>query len=181
MSDSAKRKRGKRRKPGQPLTKPCSFCGKEYPVQCLSRMERSKYCSHACRQRGRYLAGEIDLGKLKKRGGKPDNLAERKCETCGDGYKPTGHSQRWCRICSPDFNWSRRIARYGVTKPMWDAMLASQGGACALCDGEPIHVDHCHATGRVRGLLCYSCNLKLAGLDDAEWREKAEVYLAIRQ
>ena len=44
-------------------------------------------------------------------------------------------------------------------------MLAEQEGGCAIC-GEPpktsaLHVDHCHDTGRVRGLLCFRCNSAL--------------------
>lgn len=43
-------------------------------------------------------------------------------------------------------------------------MLADQSGGCAICgkmdngDGRFLYVDHCHATGKVRGLLCHNCN-----------------------
>jgi hypothetical protein len=55
--------------------------------------------------------------------------------------------------------------KYGLTVEAWEAMLASQGGRCAGCGtvfgllrGSEPHVDHCHRTGAVRGLLCGSCN-----------------------
>jgi hypothetical protein len=69
---------------------------------------------------------------------------------------------------------------FGLTPQEFDAMLISQDGVCACCGCESPggkhdqwHVDHCHATGRVRGLLCFRCNVgigvyeKFAGLFDA--------------
>jgi hypothetical protein len=49
--------------------------------------------------------------------------------------------------------------RYGITVAEADAMLADQGGLCAMCAAAPAaHVDHDHATGAVRALLCFNCN-----------------------
>ena len=66
--------------------------------------------------------------------------------------------------------------KYGITVADYDAMLESQGGTCALCDATPetqraryttyFHVDHCHDTGRVRGLLCGEHNLLLGRFGD---------------
>lgn len=57
-------------------------------------------------------------------------------------------------------------------------MNERQNGLCAICRVKPcLHVDHDHATGRVRELLCPGCNLKLGILEAAEWREKALAYL----
>ena len=59
-----------------------------------------------------------------------------------------------------------RAKHLGVTTEVYERMLASQGGGCAICGNEPktrrLHVDHDHATGRVRGLLCHRCNRVLA-------------------
>ena len=77
---------------------------------------------------------------------------------------------------------SRMKARYGITQAQYDAILAHQGGACGVCQGKrryPLHVDHDHKTGRVRGLLCKSCNRRLlpAGHDDPVLFDRAISYL----
>lgn len=55
--------------------------------------------------------------------------------------------------------------KYGVPRGWYDATLATQGGKCAVCRSltpggrfQNFHVDHCHASGKVRGLLCNACN-----------------------
>jgi hypothetical protein len=68
---------------------------------------------------------------------------------------------------------------FGITPEDYNRMLAEQGGGCAVCGDPPgataLHVDHCHDSGRVRGLLCFRCNSALGNLRDdptivmAEW------------
>jgi hypothetical protein len=68
-------------------------------------------------------------------------------------------------------NWLGSIKRaYGITSEQYDAMWRKQDGRCAIC-GEPerarrLGVDHCHVTGRVRGLLCRNCNSGLGHFRD---------------
>jgi hypothetical protein len=51
---------------------------------------------------------------------------------------------------------------YGITVEQYQALFESQSGVCAICGKPPgklaLAVDHCHATGRIRGLLCTCCN-----------------------
>ncbi|MFK0048340.1 endonuclease VII domain-containing protein [Streptomyces sp. NPDC090741] len=43
-----------------------------------------------------------------------------------------------------------------------------QGGVCCICLTDPaVHVDHCHETGRVRGVLCLNCNMGLGLLKES--------------
>ncbi|MFG2956956.1 endonuclease domain-containing protein [Streptomyces sp. NPDC048291] len=57
-------------------------------------------------------------------------------------------------------------------------MVASQYGICAIClSAPPVHVDHCHKTGRVRGVLCFNCNSAIGKLrDDPDAARRAAAY-----
>lgn len=58
-------------------------------------------------------------------------------------------------------------------------MLAAQGGLCAVCqEALAVHVDHDHATGAVRDLLCFNCNGGLGQFrDDPELLRAAAAYV----
>lgn len=104
------------------------------------------------------------------------------------GKKPnskTGYSAS-CRDCyNREHNGRDKIlAKFGIVPDEYDKLLAEQGGVCALCSGtEPIQgrmlaVDHCHATGRNRGLLCSNCNMGLGKFkDDPALLDRAANYL----
>ena len=83
----------------------------------------------------------------------------------------------------PDFRESERLRRlYGITLAEKIAMYEAQLGECAICncsiDERAAHVDHCHDTGVVRGLLCSRCNKALGLLnDDVEIALSAYKYL----
>jgi Recombination endonuclease VII len=75
----------------------------------------------------------------------------------------------------------KRAKQLGVTDAEYERLLAAQGGHCALCPNVPktrrLHVDHDHATRRVRGLLCYRCNRALPNYVTAKWLRRAAVYV----
>ena len=64
--------------------------------------------------------------------------------------------------------------KYGITLEQRDQMFLDQGESCAICredaypkaDRKRWHVDHCHQTGRVRGILCWRCNFALGLVSD---------------
>lgn len=61
---------------------------------------------------------------------------------------------------------------YGVTLEQYSAMYSQQAGLCKIClnvekvSNKRLAIDHCHATGKVRGLLCSSCNNGLGRFKD---------------
>lgn len=76
----------------------------------------------------------------------------------------------------------------GLTLQQWDMMLARQGGQCALCEHHHVAgharkslvVDHCHASGQIRGLLCHNCNRAIGLMhDDVQRLRFAAEYLEI--
>jgi hypothetical protein len=83
----------------------------------------------------------------------------------------------------PEYRRQRREAflvyKYGITPAELDALLEAQGHRCAICGGERngpgtrLHIDHCHATKRIRGLLCTKCNTAIGLLDDDPSRADA--------
>jgi len=63
-----------------------------------------------------------------------------------------------------------RGAKYGLKKGDYERLWGLQEGGCALCRKPLVekhtHIDHCHETGRVRGLLCRPCNAGLGMFHD---------------
>jgi hypothetical protein len=79
---------------------------------------------------------------------------------------------------------ARLKKKYGLTIADYNKMLGLQNGKCAICciseskGRGGFHVDHCHTTNKVRGLLCHSCNTGLGHFrDDIEILDAAAKYL----
>jgi hypothetical protein len=81
------------------------------------------------------------------------------------------------------------LRRYGITLEQYNALLAAQGGLCACCHSKDIgrkgsragltlFVDHAHASGLIRGLVCHKCNVGIGSLGDtAAGVQRALLYL----
>jgi hypothetical protein len=96
-------------------------------------------------------------------------------------------ARQW-ELANPEKKRARnRVVRlrkeYGITPAQFDAMLAFQRGRCDICrrsfrSSRHIHVDHNHETGKVRSLLCATCNTALGHLEKRGWLSRASLYLA---
>ncbi|MDP9391800.1 MAG: endonuclease VII domain-containing protein [Actinomycetota bacterium] len=171
----------------------CSDCGADRPVSEFTKDRRRRdglafYCrTHA---RLRLRASKARRQGLPRSRHKPDAVVPegfKWCPDCGE-VKPLAkfpstranvsgrHS--YCKPChnardratleklggSRTYHLKRR---YGITARDADALLANQGGLCAICKVSPaVHVNHDHETGAVRALLCFNCNGGLGQFKD---------------
>ncbi|MFF1767191.1 endonuclease VII domain-containing protein [Streptomyces sp. NPDC058249] len=111
------------------------------------------------------------------------------CRGCGE-IKPHSEWHRnasasdglatCCKACKAIRGREGHLKRqYGMTEAERDEMIASHMGLCVICLKAPaVHVDHCHETGRVRGVLCFNCNSAIGKLgDDPDAVRRAAAYL----
>ena len=99
-----------------------------------------------------YLGLRLDLRKARRDARRKSDNARRR--------------QRWAT--DADFRDRCRARSHGLSLQDYRAMFERQGKVCGICKtpGKPLCVDHCHATGKVRGLLCRDCNLGLGNYKD---------------
>ena len=141
-------------------SKICNFCKTAYPITEFTFDKRRGRHGTRCRL---------------CRNTKAKDWRARNAEREKERYKKDVDRTRW-----------RHIERkYGITKERYQELLAKQDGKCAICGDAPgrryrhqLHVDHCHKTGRVRGLLCRGCNHMLGVVrDDKNVLIRAVAYL----
>jgi hypothetical protein len=105
---------------------------------------------------------------------------EEPCVRCGKERAETDRTNSvYCYGCWRNW-WLLR--KYGITNTQFAELLASQQGRCKICrieeNGRTWHVDHCHESGVVRGILCDKCNRGLGHFNDsAEVLRRAADYL----
>jgi hypothetical protein len=124
---------------------------------------------------------------------KSDSFLQQ-CSRCGTPKPATefyetraGGQSSYCKPCTRAYikQWKqanpRKVwvsskrkdlkSKYGITLDEWAAMVLESGGRCAICkDEQPLVVDHDHATGKIRGMLCQTCNLVLGQFGDDQPR-----------
>lgn len=85
------------------------------------------------------------------------------------------HRRRYIRTAQQERE-RHLVRKYGVTQADYDRMLRDQDGRCAVCgktQARAFDVDHCHTSGKVRGLLCTSCNRMIGHAGDSVERLRA--------
>ncbi|AXH44386.1 endonuclease VII [Arthrobacter phage MargaretKali] len=151
--------------------KTCSKCGVAKPLSDFYKHKsnadgRFGSCK-ACVLEERRLRYEADRDALKARVRQyavenPDRVVEsrnksRTAQKADGRYAATNRKNHLLRT-------------YGLTVEAYDEMFSAQGEACAVCrssePGKCWAVDHDHATGEVRGILCWNCNVGLGHFRD---------------
>lgn len=81
-----------------------------------------------------------------------------------------------CRQCRRDF---KRRDKYKISDDCFRRLLRDQKGLCAICNKKEsyfmpksnrireLSIDHCHKTGKIRGLLCSQCNIGIGKFQES--------------
>lgn len=120
------------------------------------------------------------LEEFYRNSSKPDGRASE-CRECrrSASHKYLGSARR--SRAKEGWNarqYRYRLKKYGLTVCQYARMRIEQNDQCAICgemDSRSLSVDHCHETGRVRGLLCSPCNLALGCMRDDPARLTAAI------
>lgn len=160
-----------------PLQRECKKCQRAFSTKKRHKL----YCSIKCAKA--VAAGQIrdwyQRNRTEARKSRRDYYRKNK-PAC------KARSARWYKN-----NRNRRIKirrrwelkQYGLTPEQFQQMHKIQKGCCWICSRKmtPPVVDHCHHSGKVRGLLCRSCNWSLGHIqDNSKWLRKAIQYLERR-
>lgn len=124
----------------------------------------------------------------------PKFYIKKGCNECKESKQGTEFST--CKentdglrgVCKECTTWRVKKTKYGIGKKEYHSMLKEQKGCCKICktekysklgqDHNHFAIDHCHTTGKVRGLLCDACNKALGLLEDnTEYIENALNYI----
>ena len=195
-------KRAYERSKKRPPLANCARCGKvrtgshrAYCVECMQQYRQERQTRPCAR-----CGAERDPSE--------SQVSDAYCNECARAYHRSRHAENGRRItpiCSmcgierddqvhqaycPNCLYSWHIKRkYGLTLDEYVAMLERQGGGCSICGvrqsqlwrevvRQPLVIDHCHNSNKVRGLLCDHCNRGLGQFrDDPALLRRAAEYL----
>ena len=149
------------------MTQNCSKCKTDRPTVDFATDPTKKSGRHGTCKKCVSLGRRSDESKSKRKQyrNRPEVKAKEK----------EAEKQRYLGN-TPVENQRRRLSSYGMGAADYDQLLAYQGGVCAGCGRKPDYlggsklarlcIDHDHNTGKVRGLLCFDCNLALGLMRD---------------
>lgn len=153
-------------------SKTCCVCGETKPLDDFYKMKgmrdghrnECKHCNLAAK-RGRYASDPAKYKAMVKR------WQQANPERVNENHRVNNARPERKRALRDQYY--RRT--FGISADDFDALLDGQGGGCAVCGSVPeraasLHLDHCHDSGAIRGILCLSCNQGLG-----KFRERADL------
>ncbi len=105
---------------------------------------------------------------------------QSKCKECRNWIKKHHHDPNHKR------NYDLQ-SKYGITINDYDNILEAQGNCCDICSTDTpdgtgrFVVDHCHNTGKMRGIVCSKCNIMLGMARDDTGILKAAIHYLDKQ
>lgn len=169
----------------------CETCGAPLPAHFDSPPLRvwGRYCTKKCAIRGQRKVA-VSEGRCSSCRKDPARPGKRLCAKCIE-YRRSSHRRKLSE--DPDtvkrnYRYYSLKYRFGVDEEKYKLLLAQQNGRCAVCGtSDPgthtrragklqyFQVDHDHATGLIRGLLCRLCNIGLGVFKDDPQRLMAAI------
>lgn len=151
----------------------------------LGLKDQVRYCSDPCRRRQYTLNRQRAARKL----------TSKLCGRCQEVLPIEKFTKPWLHYCRPcaaaktredyaqnggsDRVYAQCLRRnYGMTLEEYNERRSAQNGRCAICGDKPserLNVDHNHATGAIRDLLCRACNHALGNAREDPARLKAMI------
>jgi len=156
------------------VTRSCKRGGCDNVIEGY-RSKIKLYCSVECLRSDAQLRDQIsESNTTHKLSDILEELLIAECSVCGPNVRivkssrtrSDGRSRYSCWLAGKAWYWAKK---YNVSTDHVMSMLRSQDGKCGICAkdlNESLHVDHCHVTGKVRGLLCNNCNVGIGLLGD---------------
>jgi len=164
--------------------KTCNLCLVPKEESCFYLSRSGKYTRLSSECKDCRLRIDMEARKIKKlsRYGVSDESQIKSKQEENRLYK-----KKMYRLKNPHSN---KLKKYGLSLQQYNEMLSDQNNACAIClqketlipKGctlpQSLSIDHDHKNGKVRGLLCYACNLAIGLLKDSpDIAKRASTYL----
>lgn len=151
------------------MSKECRRCRKQKEMSHFSRSPTTKNCDGLRSWCKECETRDTTIRNGKHRKLRADYSKRYRTENPSTTKK---YGEEW-RKNHRGYKRSYLLSRYGLTEEAFNLMLLSQGGVCAACGSDKWggvwnkpNIDHCHKTGKVRGVLCGRCNRVLGLVRD---------------
>lgn len=157
----------------KPCHKKSIYKYREQNPEIIQNIEKNRYLKH---RDTRLAAGNKYYSENKakviesnsKRSRSPEYKEKRKAHYFKNRDEIQKRNKAWRESNKLKLKNRNLLNTYGISLDDLERMKSDQGGRCKICNSKPemLVVDHCHTSGKVRGLLCNNCNFLLGNAKD---------------